>query len=385
MPDATENLSNITKASPQISQTAAPQQTQAAVVNKPKMLQANAGPVKAAPVNAGQAKPKIDLTPIIHQAQPVIQSEDERIERIIDRRLRAFRSHAWEDDISCNTMDDRPFDNLPSMKSRGKVSYQDNNMMPEALLKGRDIEKLAQRDPHPIPCLRDREGYSPESDEKYWLSGLADHFKLMNVAEEHGTKVRSYFDFGCATGRVLRHFACQSNVPEIWGSDINARHARWLSEFMPRSVKPIANHCIPTLPIADNSIDLISAFSVFTHIDTFEVCWLAELARCLRPDGIAYLTVHNENTWFRLRKDRDNPNIRLLNQLRKMDPETDEKLMKPLADTRTVYRHTTLGPYRALVFHSNNYLRRVWGRFFKILELKPSYHARQTVLVLRKK
>jgi hypothetical protein len=69
----------------------------------------------------------------------------------------------------------------------------------------------------------------------------------------------------------------------------------------------------------------------------------------------------------------------------KIDPTVREKLQQPMADTRTVYRFAQSGPYRAQVFHSNNYLQQVWGRFFKIEEILPGHHVRQTVLVLRKK
>jgi hypothetical protein len=36
------------------------------------------------------------------------------------------------------------------------------------------------------------------------------------------------------------------------------------------------------------------------------------------------------------------------------------------------------------VFHSNNYLRNVWGRFFEVVEILPRHHVRQTVMLLRK-
>jgi SAM-dependent methyltransferase len=194
--------------------------------------------------------------------------------------------------------------------------------------------------------------------------------------------LQKYFDFGCASGRVIRHFVAQDDIPEIWGSDINARHIRWLCDHMPMSVKPIANHCIPQLPIADNTFDLITAFSVFTHIDTFETCWLAELKRILAPGGLAYLTVHNEDTWRSLREEVENQNNRLIQNMVAVDPETPQKLTDEMPEGRHVYRFTTRGPYRTQVFHSNNYIRNVWGRFFNVVSIKPCHHARQSVVVL---
>ena len=100
---------------------------------------------------------------------------------------------------------------------------------------------------------------------------------------------------------------------------------------------------------------------------------------------MAYLTVHNEDTWEAIRGEIDNENNRLVQTLIRIDPGTPEKLQGPLANTRSVYRHTDFGPYRAQVFHSNDDLQQVWGRFFDIKKTLPRHHARQTVLVLTKK
>lgn len=253
-------------------------------------------------------------------------------------------------------------------------------------LYGKDVlDAFIQKDTYPIPSAHDREGYSPDNDMQYWLSGLSDYLKIMEIVEKYKIKANTLLDFGCASARVLRHFACQSNISELWGSDINARHIRWLNEFMPQTIKPLSNHSIPTLPVRDNSMDIITAFSVFTHIDTFETCWLAELERILADNGICYLTVQNEDTWKELNNQVDNPKNRLIQTMLKNDPETRNKLQMPLPDKRSVYRFTQSGSYRAQVFHSNNYIKRVWGRFFDIKEILPFHHNLQSVVILQKK
>ena len=319
-------------------------------------------------------------------SEPMPPDFREEIQRMIGRRLNQHRAAAWEDDISRNSLDDAPFENLPA-----PCEFSDEDLkgaahtLAEELRQSILLREWADRDSLPIPSPEDREGYSRGHDAQYWLSGLNDYWKVMRMAESLGTKVERFFDFGCASGRVLRHVACQSKVAQIWGSDINARHIRWLWEFMPNHVRPIANYCLPTLPLSDASIDVVTAFSVFTHIDTFETCWLAELNRILRPGGMAYLTVHNEATWEALRREIDNPNNRLVQSVLKTDPGFAEAVHKPMPDTRRVYRLTKLGPYRAQVFHSNNYLHRVWGRFFEIRKILDCDHVRQSVVVLSPK
>ena len=313
----------------------------------------------------------------------------QQVHQVISNRLSQWRAKAWEDDISRHSLDTAPFENLPPISQRLvelrlESSANVDRLIPKRIQEQVDLRAMAQKDTLPIPSPADREGYSPGFDGSYWLSGLADYLKIMDAAKQYDVHVDTFFDFGCASGRVIRHFAIQSEVRKIWGSDINARHIRWLAEFMPQNVVPIANHSIPALPIADDAIDAISAFSVFTHIDTFETCWLAELRRVLRPGGMAYLTVHNEDTWEVLRDEIENPDNRLLQSMIQVDPETPRRIMGAMPDTRSVYRFTDLGPYRAQVFHSNNYLRKVWGRFFDIVEILPRYHVRQSVVIMMK-
>jgi len=317
------------------------------------------------------------------QTNPSVKEVNE----LITQRLRGSRPVAWEEDISRNTLDTEPFHNLPAPCELDPQEFTNPKRLAaiKPYLDDRSLADAIAADTFPIPSPDDREGYSPGYDATYWMSGFEDHLKIMDAAKRHGVEPKSFFDFGCATGRVLRHFAAQTQIPEIWGSDINRRHVRWLYENMPHTVKPIFNHCIPTLPIRDNSVDIISAFSVFTHIDTFETCWLAELRRIMSDDGMAYLTVHNEDTWDAIRDQIDDPENRLVQALIKIDPDFRANVAKKMPDTRTIYRFAQSGPYRAQVFHSNNYLHQVWGRFFKIEEILPLHHVRQTVLLLRKK
>jgi len=117
----------------------------------------------------------------------------------------------------------------PNSQSCGCPSHHLKDAVLEPLLDGRVLSDLIAKDTYPVPCAKDREGYLPGYDGQYWLSGLEDYLKIEQVAKRYGVNPRSVFDFGCASGRVIRHFAAQSDVPEIWGSDINRRHIRWMN------------------------------------------------------------------------------------------------------------------------------------------------------------
>ena len=360
--------------------------------SKPAVEEKQSKPV----VEEKQSKPAVEEK----QSKPVVESKDPQTPSKPQSPIRGGqvatgsqnnakipRPESWEDDISRNTLDETPFTSLASPSSRPLEAFEETPRMKaiKPLLQGRSISEFINKDTWPIPTPEDREGYSAGFDEAYWLSGLEDYLKIMQIAEQNGIAPKSMMDFGCATGRVIRHFAAHSEIPEIWGTDINQRHVRWLYEHLPKTVKPVFNHCIPTLPIPDSSVDIITAFSVFTHIDTFETHWLAELSRIMSDDGMCYLTVHNEATWKVLHKERDNEENRLIQSIVKIDPEFKAQLAQPMPEGRKIYRFTQSGPYRAQVFHSNSYLHNVWGRFFDIEAIMPCHHVRQTVVVLRKK
>lgn len=289
----------------------------------------------------------------------------------------------WEDDFSLHALDDTPFENRPPISDlTPDTSRHVGGGTTPLDAEPADIWDRIKRDRWPIPAGTNREGYVPDNDEYFWLSGLRDYLTACRLYDQHGTApLDRMLEMGAATGRVLRHFAIQGDLSEVWGTDINHRSVRWLAENMPPNVLPVATPALAALPAQDNYFDLICAWSVFTHIDTFETAHLAELRRILRPGGIAILTAHTEHTWDRL-DEGPGGGGRLVELVRAVEPEAD--FATPLREGRSVYRYTQKGPYRGSVFHSTSHIHQVWGRFFEVVEVLPKAHAAQTVVVLRK-
>jgi len=251
------------------------------------------------------------------------------------------------------------------------------------------MSEAVARDPYPLPSALDREGYHGERHFEHWQSGLRDHallLKRLASCDVPLSRGDSILDFGCASGRVLRHFLCQTPGFDLWGADINQRNVEWVRRFLDPSIKVFQSSALPHLPLEDRSFALAYAFSVFTHIDEFEIAWLLELRRILRPGGVAYLTVHTEHTWAMLA-----PNIPLYHAILKLAPDyperhiTPESFRRPPEGDRVVFAAKTGKAYNVNIFQSTEYLRTTWGRYFEILGFHRAGANYQDVIILRKR
>ena len=77
------------------------------------------------------------------------------------------------------------------------------------------------------------------------------------------------------------------------GYDINAGLAAWCDANLPGDYQQ--NQLRPPLPLPDGAADIVYAYSVFTHLrEPTAIRWLEEIARVLRPGGLALVTFHDE-------------------------------------------------------------------------------------------
>jgi SAM-dependent methyltransferase len=250
-----------------------------------------------------------------------------------------------------------------------------------------DIDSMISRDSYNLPATCDREFYHGDRHYDWWLSGLLDYLKIKRVLEKYGQPLKagdSFYEMGCATGRVLRHFAAQQDNLNVWGSDINNRHVEWMRLNLQDNIKIFHNTILPQIPLESNSIDIACAFSVFTHIDDLDLAWLCEIRRILKKGGIFYVTIHSDDTWKFLR-----PNDQIYQTLMQDAPYirdykvTEEFLASELPQDKTAFIcHGN--NYNANVFHKKHYIHREWGRFFNIREIIRGGHQYQDVVVMQK-
>ena len=162
-------------------------------------------------------------------------------------------------------------------------------------------------------------------------------------------------DLGCGSGRVLRWFAPEAERCEFFGCEIDPASVAWLEQNLSPPFRVFRSDPEPPLPLESGSLDLISAISVFTHLDSSWSRWLLDLHRLLRPDGLLLATFLGDGIWPQGYASR------------KGVPYDERIGMYVEAPWRGfVDAH---GP---AVWHSEWWLREHWGRLFEIDYLETS-------------
>lgn len=254
-------------------------------------------------------------------------------------------------------------------------------------------KKAIALDKQPLPAGPDREFYFGDRHVEYWVSGLADYEFLLKAYARNGIprpEKASYMDFGCASGRVLRHYRTLEPSWTLYGADLNANNIAWLNRYLGDRVQGFVNTTVPHLPLADSSLDLVSAYSVFTHIDTLELTWLLELNRVLKPGGIAALTIMSDHLWREIDEthyvyDAIKSRSSVMRMPHPITEFTPDLFKNPMPAPRLPFNWGQNESHLTIIFHSHDYIRSVWGRIFDVIEITRRGHCSQDMVLLRKR
>jgi SAM-dependent methyltransferase len=173
-----------------------------------------------------------------------------------------------------------------------------------------------------------------------------------------GTRV---LDFGCGSGKVMRHFLPEAECCELWGCDIDERSIDWINAELHPPLHAFCNGEAPPLDQPPASFDLVWSVSVFTHLTDHWAGWLSELHRVLKPGGLAIISFLGGamyEVWNELPWEPDRVGMLVLNH--GQDWEVG-------------------GP---TVFHSPWWLREHWGRAFEIVTMREGSAPREHGLVV---
>jgi SAM-dependent methyltransferase len=155
-------------------------------------------------------------------------------------------------------------------------------------------------------------------------------------------------DFGCGAGRFLRNILDWAEIAEIHGSDLDRPMVDWAAENL---CPPIAgvelNGFDPPLAYPDDHFDVVTAFSVFTHLGLNWAEWLLEVRRILKPGGMLIASILDEAC------------AEILTEV----PYEEDRV------GMSVWAYASPHAHYVNVLHSHWWLREHWGRAFEILSI----------------
>jgi SAM-dependent methyltransferase len=117
-------------------------------------------------------------------------------------------------------------------------------------------------------------------------------------------------DFGCGWGRLARMFLRDVPGSHIYLADTWDRPLDVCRETgVPGRRVRVPQ--MPPSPLPSDHFDLVFAYSVFSHLSPMaHLAWRTELARCIKPGGLAFITT--QPRWFfdECRRYREHPELR---------------------------------------------------------------------------
>jgi len=197
------------------------------------------------------------------------------------------------------------------------------------------------------------------NDATFILEGFSVFEKMMSTLERHSGRSRrqmgSLLDWGCGCGRVSRYF--ERYETSVTGIDIDADNAAWCASHLPFGRFLAVPLRPPCASLDASSFEVVVGMSVMTHLaEADQHRWLTELHRITRPGALLALTTHGGPAVARAGLPA--------NMLRRwldagfldagMNPDLATSIDEP-----AFYRNS---------FHSADYIRVNWTRYFEVVE-----------------
>jgi SAM-dependent methyltransferase len=142
--------------------------------------------------------------------------------------------------------------------------------------------------------LREGEIEEKADPEGYFAGGYLGTLMHLETVERFGfdlSRAQAVLDFGCGAAKNIRLLRGIRGL-RLVGTDVNAAQIEWARKHVP-GVEFHVNELEPPLRFAeDDTFDLVTAASVFTHIPLhLQRPWLEEIRRILCPGGYFLCTV----------------------------------------------------------------------------------------------
>lgn len=213
----------------------------------------------------------------------------------------------------------------------------------------------------------------------FLVSGATDHQRLDRAVQAiAGRRLATFarvLDWGVGCGRLARHWPAAQARASLTGCDIDRDNVAWCTAHLPGTFVP--SQLTPPLPFPGRAFDLVYGISVFTHLrEPMQLRWLEELARVTSPGALLLMTIHGETA---IDFSRLSPVV----YARTRDDVRRQGIVVSGANTQLDGHAEHAGEY-VNVYHSADYVRRTWGRYFDVLHVLPGYILHHDLVVLRK-
>lgn len=244
------------------------------------------------------------------------------------------------------------------------VAFRVQEWLKSIELSFRRSEPLSADDGLPVPPARLIVLVGGDTNARAFLLGGQDIAQtIRGMLTANGADVaqmKSILDFGCGCGRVMRQWHSLSDRVALHGTDYSRAAIQWCRRNLPFATFGI-NRLEPPLDYATNSMDLVYAFSVFTHLSAkLQLAWISELARILAPGGYLFITVHGENFRANL--------------------TSEEQSMFDSGEL--VVRHAGMaGSNLCAAFHPQRYVREVLAEHLRVIDYAPARLAQDAILL----
>ena len=146
---------------------------------------------------------------------------------------------------------------------------------------------------YPVPPRSGMRKTSSRSFRHFYESGIRSALPIAYAVVQKKGSFEGFdvLDFGCGVGRQLLHLTLDYPNNRYFACDVD----RYSIDYIRKTyscVDAVVNKFSPPLPFGEASFDVIYSVSIFSHLNPRDQSvWLRELARVLRPGGLALLTV----------------------------------------------------------------------------------------------
>lgn len=226
-------------------------------------------------------------------------------------------------------------------------------------------------------------------------AGIEEAFALYSIFRPHlDDKVgpgKTYVDFGCGVGRILKTFMRDYLPQDMIGLDVSKEMIDICKVDFPPEFNFHHISARPRCPLEDQSVDVITAYSVFSHFSAIQATrWLDEFNRILRPGGKLLLTTYGRSHLdylFRLPMDQLPPNKKVQrSDVEEAGGKSEFLRMFSLGEMIYYAKNPNFGMHDyGHAYVGEEFVRRIWGINFEVVEVIDDYNRlEQMAVVLRK-